>query len=188
MAVKPVRFQREERTMSRKHGKDRYDPNDNSNQTQDQNQDQDQDQDQDQGQDQDQAQAQAELQAQLQGQGQEQAQYSENLNANLNGNANYNANLNATTVDVNVDVGLEGYEPSDDDFADIDMTDSEINGMFNVKFNDVLSNSLNGQGNDVGNVISQNANLQDNDTLENATVDNTGTFTQDLTAREDGRE
>jgi hypothetical protein len=95
-----------------------------------------------------------------------------NGSLNLNGNGNFNANVNETTVTVDVGVNLEEYLPSDDDFADIDMTDSSIDGMFNIRIDDVLNDSLNGEGNDVGNVFSQVANLQDNDKLESASVSN----------------
>ena len=57
-------------------------------------------------------------------------------------------------MDVNVGLNLDGYDPTDDDFADIDLKDqASIDGMFNVDFDNILNNALNGEGNDVGNVI-----------------------------------
>ncbi|MCJ9674279.1 hypothetical protein MOV65_30460, partial [Neorhizobium sp. SHOUNA12B] len=107
-----------------------------------------------------------------------------NGNGNLNLNGNLNENVNETTVGVAVDVGvdLEGYTPTDDDFADVDMQHSSIDGMFNIRIDDVLNNALTGEGNDVGNVFSQVANIQDNDKLESATVSNDGSFELNGTA------
>ena len=152
------------------------------------------DQEQEQHQSELQAQAQAQLAAQAQGQGQHQSSTSEslngngningngngNLNGNLSANLNFNENISSTTVTVGVtvDPGMEGYLPTDDDFADVDVSaGSSVEGMFNVQFKDIMDDALDGEGNDVGNVFNQIANLQDNDRLENAEVKNDAAFT-----------
>ena len=131
-----------------------------------------------------------------------------NLNGNANGNLNYNDNSannaanNAATnrsvnsndtdvttnvrtnVEVDASVDLTGYMPTDDDFADIDMSggasvETLLVGNGDISFDpgneqnieDILNDALNGAGNDVGTVNSQFNNLVDNDVLENATVD-----------------
>jgi hypothetical protein len=131
-----------------------------------------------------------------------------NLNGNANGNLNYNENAannaanNAaanrsvnsndtdvnttvkTNVDVDASVDLTGYMPTDDDFADIDLSggasvDTLLVGQGDISFDpgneqnieDILNDALNGAGNDVGTVNSQFNNLVDSDVLHNATVD-----------------
>lgn len=135
-----------------------------------------------------------------------------NLNGNANGNLNFNdntANNDAdndanntatntatntndtdvtttvtTTVDVDASVDLTGYMPTDDDFADIDMSDGAsvgtlLVGKGDISFDpgneqnieDILTNALNGAGNDSGTVNSQFNNLVDSDELHSATVD-----------------
>lgn len=164
-----------------------------------------------QSQEQDQAQAEVQLQAQMQGQGQLQGQgqsqtsESENLNGNGNMNGNRNLNLNGnennasntatneatntSTTTVTVDVGVTGafdmtdYVPSDDDFADIDLSggasvDNILMAKGDVNFDpgnemnldDILTDALTGAGNDVGLVNAQSNNLIDSDVLHNATV------------------
>jgi hypothetical protein len=139
-----------------------------------------------------------------------------NMNGNANGNLNYNdnnadndasnsasntANNNnnthvntrvVTDVSVSADVDLSGYEPTDDDFADIDLACSTVNDIFMAKgdvnydpgnelnIKDILTDALNGAGNDTGTVNAQFNNLVDNDSLENATVG--GTLTQTNTS------
>lgn len=132
-----------------------------------------------------------------------------NLNGNANGNLNGNGNLNQndnlntasntatnqatntseTTTTVTVDVGVTGafdmtdYVPSDDDFADIDLSggasvDNLLMAQGDVSFDpgnemnldEILDGALNGQGNDVGFVNAQSNNLIDSDVLHNATV------------------
>jgi hypothetical protein len=101
--------------------------------------------------------------------------------ATTNMATNTNANSNATTVDVAVD--LTGYEPTDDDFADFDLAsgasiDSIVMAKGNLDYdpgNDmslskILTDALDGEGNDTGIVNAMSNNLQDNDTLHNATV------------------
>ncbi len=92
--------------------------------------------------------------------------------------------MSSTTVNVDVTVaaGLEPPIPDDDDFADVDVSNgSTVEGLFNVQFKDVMNDAL-GEGNDVGNVFSQIANLQDNDKLEDAKVSNDSTFTVNANA------
>jgi hypothetical protein len=137
-----------------------------------------------------------------------------NLNGNANGNLNYNDNdaensasnsasntaNNATNVrtvvdtdvSVSANVDLSGYAPTDDDFADIDMSDMSVNDIIMAKgdvnydpgnelnMKDILTDALNGAGNDSGTVNGQFNNLVDNDTLENATVG--GNLTQTNTS------
>jgi hypothetical protein len=137
-----------------------------------------------------------------------------NLNGNANGNLNYNDNTaeneasnsahnsahndtdvhtNVTTdVSVTADIDLSGYEPTDDDFADIDLACSTVNDIFMAKgdvnydpgnelnIKDILTDALNGEGNDTGTVNAQFNNLVDNDSLQNATVG--GTLTQTNTS------
>ncbi len=127
-----------------------------------------------------------------------------NLNGNANGNLNYNENgasnsannaaTNAarnntdvdtdvtTNVSVNTDVDFSGYEPTDDDFADIDMNHNSIDDIIMAKgdvnydpgnelnLSKVLNDALTGAGNDTGTVNAQSNNLVDNDTLNNPTV------------------
>ncbi len=127
-----------------------------------------------------------------------------NLNGNANGNLNYNENgasnsannaasnaaRNDTDVDTNVttdvsvtaDVDFSGYEPTDDDFADIDMTHNAIDDIIMAKgdvnydpgnemnLDKILTDALTGAGNDTGTVNAQSNNLVDNDTLNNPTV------------------
>lgn len=129
-----------------------------------------------------------------------------NLNGNANGNLNYNENgahnaannaatntaVNDTTVNttvttdvaVNANVDLSEYMPTDDDFADIDLSgkasvDTLLVGQGDISFDpgneqnidDILNESLTGAGNDTGTVNSQFNNLVDSDVLHNATVD-----------------
>lgn len=149
-----------------------------------------------------------------------------NLNGNANGNLNYNENgaSNAadnvavneaynhtdvatnvhTDVSVNASVDLSGYEPTDDDFADIDLTDSSIGDVLmaqgdvsydpgnELNLDDVLNDALTGAGNDVGTVNAQSNNLVDNDNIENASVDGslsqTNTSTGGSASSDDGIE
>ena len=120
---------------------------------------------------------------------------SSNDNSNQNQNTTSNGTTTDTSVDVSVDVSadfsLDGYEPTDNDFADFDFSQGASMGdavfaQGNVAYdpgdditvNDILSGALTGEGNDVGMVNVQTANLFDNDTLSDPAVSNDGTFTQ----------
>lgn len=159
------------------------------------------------------AQEQEQIQGQHQEQGQSQTSESlnlndnGNLNDNANGNLNDNGNLNhndnqntasntatnqatnTSDTTVTVDVGVTGafdmtdYVPSDDDFADIDLSggasvDNILMAEGDVSFDpgnemnldDILDGALGGAGNDVGFVNAQSNNLIDSDVLHNATV------------------
>lgn len=182
-----------------------------------------QDQDQDQSQAQAQAELQAQLQAQGQGQHQSQSSDNDNdnsngnlngnlnasLNGNLNGNLNDSSNSNAntssnanansntntsnTTVDVDVDLGLEGWEPTDDDFADIDLSNASTGDIImsdgamdfdpgdEINIDDLLTDALDGDGN-VGTVNAQVNELIDTDTLDHVSNNNNGSFGQTVTS------
>ncbi|MCG7508221.1 hypothetical protein L4923_24580, partial [Mesorhizobium sp. IRAMC:0171] len=87
---------------------------------------------------------------------------------------------------------LTGYQPSDDDFADIKLDggaqidkllvnhDGQIfyNPGDGASFNDVLNGSLNGEGNDTAVSLAQVNNMSDDDSIGNASVSNTGIFEQ----------
>ncbi|MEL6838364.1 MAG: hypothetical protein AAFP85_03680 [Pseudomonadota bacterium] len=149
-----------------------------------------------------------------------------NLNGNANGNLNYNENGAAnyadnvavneaynhtdvatsvhTDVSVDASVDLSGYEPTDDDFADIDMSYTTVDDIIMAKgdvnydpgnelnLEDVLNDALTGAGNDVGTVNAQSNNLVDNDNIENASVDGnlqqTNTSTGGSASSDDGIE
>jgi hypothetical protein len=188
-----------------------------------QNQDQGQHQGQAEAQLQGQLQGQGQGQGQHQSQSSENDNANGNLNGslNLNGNANGNLNYNengannaahnaayneavnhndtdvtttvTTDVSVNANVDLSGYMPTDDDFADIDLSDDAsidtlLVGKGDISFDpgneqnidDILNESLTGAGNDTGTVNSQFNNLVDSDVLHNATVD--GNLTQTNTS------
>lgn len=148
------------------------------------------------------------LQGQGQGQGQDQEQSSVSENLNLNGNGNFNGNLNEsysdnsnansnsnsntshTDVKVNVGVDLEGYLPTDDDFADLDLHGNTFDNIFitesgsinfdpgnDVNFQNVLNGAFSGGGSDTGFALSQVVDLVDNDTLSGVTQTNSGIVT-----------
>ncbi len=90
-----------------------------------------------------------------------------------------------------MNVDLSGYLPSDDDFADIDMSGGRIDKLLinrdgeinynpgdDVSIEDILNGSLNGPGNDSAFVIGQQAHLEDNDKLINPVVGNHAPFNQ----------
>ncbi|WP_296428050.1 hypothetical protein [Yoonia sp.] len=181
-----------------------------------------QEQDQHQGQAEAQLQGQLQGQGQHQSQSSENENGNENGNLNgslnLNGNANGNLNFNEndaansasnsatnaannttdvhtvvdTDVSVSANVDLSGYAPTDDDFADIDMSHMSVNDIIMAKgdvnydpgnelnMKDILTDALNGEGNDSGTINGQFNNLVDNDSLHNATVG--GSLTQTNTS------
>lgn len=112
--------------------------------------------------------------------------------ANNNNNTNVNTTV-TTTVDVDASVDLSGYMPTDDDFADIDLSDDVsidtlLVGKGDISFDpgneqnieDILNDALNGAGNDSGTVNNQFNNLVDSDMLHNASID--GNLQQDNTS------
>ena len=142
-----------------------------------------------------------------------------NGNLNLNGNENTASNaadntatnsaVNESNTTVTVDVGvtethdMSGYLPTDDDFADIDLDESSVDNILmtddgdinfdpgnEMNLEDMLTEALNGNGNDVGTINAQSNNLVDNDVLETATVDgtldNTGDSTGGTASSSDG--
>ncbi|TMV88308.1 hypothetical protein FGG78_17270 [Thioclava sp. BHET1] len=105
--------------------------------------------------------------------------------------------MTKTTVDVSVDFDMEGYEPSDDDFADFDLAsgasigdvlmgkgDISYNPGDDMNLSNILKDALNGAGNDVGMVNAQSNTLTDNDELHSATVSNDSTFKVDAVIKD----
>ena len=119
---------------------------------------------------------------------------SANANANENHNDSTNTNTNTnestTTVDVHVgvDLGLDGFVPDDNDMIDLDLNQASMGDFLVAKGNlhydpgndidigNILNGSLNGAGNDSGQVFTQSNNLYDNDTLNGPSLSNDSSF------------
>jgi hypothetical protein len=98
-------------------------------------------------------------------------------------------------VDVDFDFDMEGYMPNDDDFADIDVKEGGETGHIamaregdaiidigdDVDLEDVLTNALNGEGNDSAAVNVMSNRLSDDDTLDDPDVSNDGEWKIDAT-------
>ena len=170
-------------------------------QKQDQDQDQKQDQDQDQKQDQGQGQWQSSANENVNGNanGNLNGNLNGNANGNLNGNANYNENVNTTDVKVDVEVDLDLdhlRSPDDNDFGDIDMKDVRFDNIFmadddssinydpgdDVNFEDIFNDAFGEGDNNSAFAVNQIADLVDNDSLRDVTMDNSGDYTLTWTA------
>src|SRR5262245_27162793 len=93
-------------------------------------------------------------------------------------------------------MNLECILTSDDDFADIDLTNSTVKNLFvnhdgqinynpgnDISMGDVLTGADWGAGNDMAFVWTQNGTINDKDTLSDAYVQNTGSFNQNGDAK-----
>ncbi|PSH64053.1 hypothetical protein CU103_13475 [Phyllobacterium sophorae] len=95
---------------------------------------------------------------------------------------------------VDVGVNLDGYLPTDNDFADLDLINTNFDNMFitdsgsinfdpgnDVDFSNIFNSAFNGAGTNTGFAVNQVADLVDNDELAHVSQDNSGSVTLNAT-------